>query len=63
MPKVICARELILVEDRFLSLYPILSQLARKYLTIPATSVPSECPFSDVENIITPERNRLNSHL
>ena len=39
--------------------YPILSRLARKYLAIPATEVPSESLFSNFGNIITPQRSLL----
>ncbi|CAG8812499.1 3982_t:CDS:2, partial [Racocetra fulgida] len=41
--------------------YPILAKLAHKYLSIPATSIPSERLFSSVGLTITEKRTSLNS--
>ena len=40
--------------------FPILTELARAILCIPATSVPSECVFSRVGEIQDDLRNRLD---
>ena len=40
--------------------FPVLSQLARKYLIIPATSAPTERLFSTASLVISKKRSRLN---
>lgn len=40
--------------------YPIMAQMARDYLAIPATSAASERVFSNSADIITSKRNRLS---
>ncbi|CAH1769976.1 3544_t:CDS:2, partial [Entrophospora sp. SA101] len=42
--------------------YPILSKVARDYLCMPATSVPSEQAFSKSGKLISKKRNRLGDH-
>jgi hypothetical protein len=40
--------------------FPILAQVARDHLAVPATSAPSECVFSDGGEILTKKRNRIS---
>ncbi len=40
-------------------MYPLLSSLSKAYLTIPATSVPSERVFSTAGDILNAQRSQL----
>jgi hypothetical protein len=42
--------------------YPILSKIAKDYIGIPSTSVPSEQAFSKSGELISKKRNRLNDN-
>ena len=39
--------------------YPILTKIARDYICIPSTSIPSEQAFSKSGELISKKRNRL----
>lgn len=41
--------------------YPLIAQIAKKYLCIPATSVSSERCFSTAGNVVTPKRSCLST--
>ena len=41
--------------------YPLLSAVGKKYLCVPATSVPSERVFSTAGDIVTAQRSALKS--
>ena len=43
-----------------MNIYPILSLIAKDYLSIQATSVAAEQAFSVAGNTITPTRNKLD---
>jgi len=44
-------------KDRF----PVLSALAKRYLSVPPTSVPSERVFSTAGDILTDQKSRLST--
>lgn len=39
--------------------YPVIAWIAKDYLPIPATSVPSESVFSQGSDVVTKKRNKL----
>ncbi|PMD40291.1 hypothetical protein L207DRAFT_399823, partial [Hyaloscypha variabilis F] len=41
--------------------FPIITQIARDYLAIPATSTPSERVFSMAGNLVSKKRTRISS--
>lgn len=40
--------------------YPLISQMANKYLSVIATSFPCECLFSEAGQVVTKRRNQLS---
>ena len=49
-----------MVENEGKACFPLIYKVARKYLVIPGTSVPSEQVFSTAGQILSKRRNRLS---
>lgn len=58
LPKA-CTKDILEWWKQHQTTFPVLATMAKKYLCVPATSVPSERQFSAAGNIVTAKRNCL----